>query len=193
MAIELARRGATVVGVARRQAELAVTLDECRRHAPDSTDFVADLSSRHGCEAVAAAILARLGRVDILVNNAGISIRKPAVLTTVDDVERVMAVNFFAAVYLTMAVLPGMLERRRGSVVNITSVAGYLPNPKESAYGASKATLSLWSHGLNVDLHGAGVHVGVVSPGPIATEIWDKDEFAASYKGMLYSPTAVGE
>ena len=75
VAIELARRGATVVGVARRQAELAVTLDECRRHAPDSTDFVADLSSRNGCEAAAAAILARLGRVDILVINAGISIR----------------------------------------------------------------------------------------------------------------------
>ena len=191
VAIELARRGATVVGVARRQAELRVTLDECRRHAPDSTDFVADLSSRNGCEAAAAAILARLGRVDILVNNAGISIRKPAILTTVDDVERVMAVNFFAAVYLTMAVLPGMLERRRGSVVNITSVAGYLPNPKESAYGASKAALSLWSHGLNVELHGTGVHVGVVSPGPIATEIWEKDEFAASYRGMRNSPTVV--
>jgi short-subunit dehydrogenase len=104
-----------------------------------------------------------------------------------------MAVNFFAAVYLTMAVLPGMLERRRGSVVNITSVAGYLPNPKESAYGASKAALSLWSHGLNVELHGTGVHVGVVSPGPIATEIWEKDEFAASYRGTLYSPTVVAE
>jgi hypothetical protein len=94
-------------------------------------------------------------------------------------------------VYLTMAVLPGMLERRCGSVVNITSVAGYLPNPKESAYSASKAALSLWSHGLNVDLHGTGVHVGVVSPGPIATEIWEKDEFAASYKGKLYPPEVV--
>jgi short-subunit dehydrogenase len=193
VAIELAQRGAIIAGVARRQVELALMLDECRLHAPDSIYQVADLSSRHGCEAAAAAILARLGRVDILVNNAGISIRKPAVLTTADDVERVMGVNFFAAVYLTMAVLPGMLERGRGSVVNITSVAGYLPNPKESAYGASKAALSLWSHGLYVDLYGTGVHVGVVSPGPIATEIWEKDEFAASYTGKLYPPTVVAE
>ncbi len=193
IAVELARRGATVVGVARREAELAATVQECRRYAPASIHQAADLSSRSGCEAAASGILARLGRVDILVNNAGISIRKPAVLTTVEDVERVMAVNFFAAVYLTMATLPGMLERRRGSVINITSVAGYLPNPKESAYGASKAALSLWSHGLNVDLHGTGVHVGVVSPGPIATEIWEKDEFAASYAGKLYPPAVVAE
>ncbi len=193
VAVELARRGAIVAGVARRHAELAATLDACRLHAPGSIYQAADLSSRSGCQAAASGVLARLGRVDVLVNNAGISIRKPAVLTTVEDVERVMAVNFFAAVYLTMAMLPGMLERRRGSVVNITSVAGYLPNPKESAYGASKAALSLWSHGLNVDLHGTGVHVGVVSPGPIATEIWEKDEFAASYTGKLYPPAVVAE
>jgi short-subunit dehydrogenase len=193
VAIELARRGATVAGVARRETELAATLDECRLHAPDSIYQAADLSSRSGCETAAATILARLGRVDILVNNAGISIRKPAVLTTVEDIERVMAINFFGAVYLTMAMLPGMLERRCGSVVNITSVAGYLPNPKESAYGASKAALSLWSHGLTVDLHGTGVHVGVVSPGPIATEIWEKDEFAASYTGKLYPPAVVAD
>jgi short-subunit dehydrogenase len=193
VAIELARRGATVAGVARRERELATTLEQCRRHASASLHHVADLSSRGGCQAAIATILARLGRVDVLVNNAGISIRKPAVLTTVEDVERVMAVNFFAAVYLTMAVLPGMLDRQHGSVVNITSVAGYLPNPKESAYGASKAALSLWSHGLNVDLHGTGVHVGVVSPGPIATEIWEKDEFAASYTGKLYPPALVAQ
>ena len=191
VAIELARRGATVAGVARREAELRGTVTECRRHAPASIAHVADLSSRAGCEGAAAEILDRLGRVDILVNNAGISIRKPVTLTTVEDVERVMAVNFFAPVYLTMGVLPGMLARRRGSVVNVTSVAGYLPNPKESAYGASKAALSLWSHGLNVDLHGTGVHVGVVSPGPIATEIWQHDEFVASYSGTLYPPAVV--
>ena len=193
VAIELARRGTTVAGGARRERELAAVLEECCRHAPASIHQVADLSTRSGCETAASQIFARLGRVDVLVNNAGISIRKPAVLTTVEEIERVMATNFFAAVYLTMAVLPGMLDRRCGSVVNITSVAGYLPNPKESAYGASKAALSLWSHGLNVDLHGTGVHAGVVSPGPIATEIWDKDEFAASYTGKLHSPVVVAD
>jgi short-subunit dehydrogenase len=68
-----------------------------------------------------------------------------------------MRTNFFGAAYLTHAVLPGMLARRRGWIVNVTSVAGYIPNPNESAYGATKAALSLWSHALAVDLHGTGV------------------------------------
>src|SRR5262245_50957635 len=97
VAIDLARRGVTVAGVARREGELASTVEECRRHASASIHQTADLSSRGGCEAVIETILPRIGRVDILVNNAGISIRKPAVLTTVEDVERMMAVNFFAA------------------------------------------------------------------------------------------------
>jgi short-subunit dehydrogenase len=103
-----------------------------------------------------------------------------------------MAVNFFAPVWLTMAALPGMIERGSGSVVNVTSVAGYVPNPGESAYGASKAALSRWSHGLAVDLHGTGVQVGVLSPGPIDTEIWSLDE-ELTYNGRLYPPQVVAD
>jgi short-subunit dehydrogenase len=102
-----------------------------------------------------------------------------------------MRINFLSAVQTTMAALPGMVERRRGSVVSITSVAGYIPNPNESAYGASKAALHLWSHGLGVDLHGTGVHVGVLSPGPIDTPIWALDETPSSYTGKKYAPEVV--
>src|SRR5207245_8813847 len=129
----------------------------------------------------------RFGRIDIVVNNAGISVHKNAARTTVDDVERVMAVNFFGPVYMTLAALPGMIERRSGSVVNVTSVAGYVPNPGESAYGASKAALSRWSHGLAIDLHDTGVQVGVLSPGPLDTEIWSLDE-ELTYNGRPYPP-----
>jgi short-subunit dehydrogenase len=151
-----------------------------------------DVSSRDAYEEVVRATDARFGRIDIVVNNAGISVHKNAARTSVEDVERVMAVNFFGPVFLTMAALPGMLERRSGSVVNITSVAGYVPNPGESAYGASKAALSRWSHGLAVDLHGTGVHVGVLSPGPIDTEIWSLDE-ELTYTGKLHPPSVVAE
>jgi short-subunit dehydrogenase len=115
---------------------------------------------------------------------------EPAQATTVEDVERLMATNFFGAVYLTMAALPGMLERRRGWIVNVTSVAGSIPNPNESAYGATKAALSLWSHGLAVDLHGTGVHAGALSPGPIDTDIWEMD---AVYDGRRYPPSVVAD
>jgi short-subunit dehydrogenase len=190
VAVDLARRGARVVAVARRPDRLDETVGACRSHSPESIAHAADVSSRVACEEVVRATETRFGRVDILVNNAGMSIHRNAARTSVDDIERVMAVNFFAAVYLTTAALPGMLDRRLGSVVNVTSVAGYVPNAGESAYGASKAALSRWSHGLAVDLHGTGVHVGVLSPGPIDTEIWSLDE-ELTYHGRLHPPQVV--
>jgi|SRR4051794_28416026 len=192
VATDLARRGATVAAVARRKDKLDEVVEKCRPFSAASMAVPADISSRTECERVIQEVNDRFGRVDILVNNAGISIHRNAARTTADDVESLMAVNFFGPVYLTTAALPGMLERRRGAVVNITSVAGYVPNPGESAYGAAKAALSLWTHGLAVDLTNTGVQVSVVSPGPIDTEIWSLDE-ELSYDGKLYSPQVVAD
>ena len=192
VAVDLARRGATVAAVARRKDKLDEIVEACRRYAPASMAIPADISTRAECERVNGEVEQRFGRVDILVNNAGISIHRNAARTTADDVERLMAVNFFAPMYLTTAALPHMIERRNGAVVNITSVAGYVPNPGESAYGAAKAALSLWTHGLAVDLHGTGVQLTVVSPGPIDTEIWSLDE-ELIYTGKLYPPQVVAD
>src|SRR3954471_10404415 len=192
VATDLARRGATVVAVARRKEKLDEIVDACRRSSPKSTACAADISERSECERVIRTVEDEFGRLDVLVNNAGISIHRNAARTTADDVERLMAVNFFAPVYLTTAALPGMLERRQGTVINITSVAGYVPNPGESAYGAAKAALSLWTHGLAVDLHDTGVQATVISPGPIDTEIWSLDE-ELSYSGKLYPPQVVAD
>jgi short-subunit dehydrogenase len=192
VATDLARRGATVAAVARRKDRLDEVVEQCRDFAAASMAVPADISSRAECERVIREVEDRFGRVDILVNNAGISIHRNAARTTADDVERLMAVNFFAPVYLATAALPHMLERGRGAVINITSVAGYVPNPGESAYGAAKAALSLWTHGLAVDLHDTGVQATVVSPGPIDTEIWSLDE-ELSYAGKLYPPQVVAD
>jgi short-subunit dehydrogenase len=190
-AVALAERGGTVVAVARRAAELDDTIAACRPHAPASIAVVADLADGDAGERIVAAAEQGPGPVDIVVNNAGVSLHRSALDTPPQDVERVLQVNFLSAVRVTMAALPGMVERRRGSIVNVTSVAGYLPNPKESAYGASKAALHLWSHGLGVDLAGTGVHVGVLSPGPIDTPIWDFDETPSSYQGKKHPPEVV--
>jgi short-subunit dehydrogenase len=189
-AVALARAGATVVGVARRAEKLEATIDECRRHAPGSIAVAGDVSSRDLGAQVVREATDRFGRVDILVNNAGISPGEDPVHRMVEDAETIMAVNFFGPVYLTAAALPGMIERRVGSIVNVTSVSGYIPAPGEPAYGASKAALSRWSHGLAVDLHATGLHIGVLSPGPIDTEIWDH-EGVAGYGGKLYGPDVV--
>jgi short-subunit dehydrogenase len=192
VARDLARRGARVVAVGRRTELLAAIVEDCRDSSPESMAFPADVSSRDACEEIIGAADARYGRVDILVNNAGISVHKNATRTSVEEIDRLMAVNFSAPVHLTLAALPGMLARRDGSIVNVTSVSGYVPNSGEAAYGASKAALSRWSHGLAVDLAGTGVHVGVLSPGPIDTEIWSLDE-ELSYTGKLYPPQVVAD
>ncbi|MDX6232268.1 MAG: hypothetical protein QOH68_1252 [Nocardioidaceae bacterium] len=191
-AVELARRGATVVVAARRAKELEATADACRAHTAGSFAVTADLGEVEECERLVATVEDKLGGVDILVNNAGISLHRHALATSAADVERVMQVNFLSAVRTTMAALPGMVDRHRGSIINVTSVAGAIPNPKESAYGASKAALQLWSHGLAVDLDGTGVHVGVLSPGPIDTPIWAMDEEVA-YTGPKFPPQVVAD
>lgn len=185
----LARRGATVVAVARRKDRLDEVVETCRRFAPDSTARPGDVRDRSFADDVVRDTQDRFGRVDIVVNNAGISPGEDVTTRAVDDAEHIMAVNFFGALYFAGSVLPGMLERRRGSIVNVTSVSGAVPTPGEPAYGASKAALSRWSHGLAVELHGTGVHVGVLSPGPIDTEIWSHT--GTPYDGKLYPPEVV--
>jgi short-subunit dehydrogenase len=150
-----------------------------------------DVAQRSFADELVDDALGRFGRVDILVNNAGISPPEDPVRHASSDAEAIMAVNFFAPIRLAGALLPGMVERGRGSIVNVTSVSGYVPAPGEPAYGASKAALSRWSHGLAIDLHGTGVHVGVLSPGPIDTEIWAHT--GHDYNGKLYPASRVAD
>jgi short-subunit dehydrogenase len=86
----------------------------------------------------------------------------------------VMAVNFHAPVRLTLALLPGMLQRGAGTVVNVSSLGGRLSIPREAAYCASKFALCGWSEALSLDLAGTGVTVRLILPGAVDTEIWDR-------------------
>jgi short-subunit dehydrogenase len=190
VSIELARRGAVVVAVARRKDKLEATVQACQRWSPRSVALPADVADRDTCRRVIAEAASHGDQpVEILVNNAGISPAEEPLVHPVDDLERVLGVNFLTPVYLTEAVLPHMVAVGRGSIINVTSVSGYLPNPGEPAYGATKAALSRWSHGMAIELAGTGVHVGVLSPGPIDTEIWT--DTGTEYGGKLYSPEVV--
>lgn len=191
VALDLAGRGATVVACARRADLLEEVAASCRGTAPDSEGAVLDVADRAAVEALVARVLNRHDRVDMLVNNAGISMRVHATRLTVEDVERVMAVNFMGAVYATLAVLPSMLERRDGRIVNVASVAGRIPSPRESAYTASKHALVGFTDALAADLDGTGVRLHLVIPGPIATQIWETTAEPTAYKGKLYPPEAV--
>ena len=117
--------------------------------------------------------------------------RVHATRLTPEQVERVVRIDFMGAVWPTLALLPSMIERRSGHIVNVSSVAGRLPSAREAAYTAAKHALNGWSDVLAVDLRGTGVQVHIVNPGPIKTEIWDKLEEPAAYTGKLYPPERI--
>jgi short-subunit dehydrogenase len=188
-AVELARRGVRVVAVARRSERLAETVAASVSAGGQAVAVSADVTDPDSVPRVVEAAEASFGPVDLLVNNAGISIHKTAIDTGIDEAIGLFEIHVFAPMRFTAAVLPGMLSRHRGAIVNVTSVSAYVPAPKEAAYGAAKAALSRWSHGLAVELAGTGVHVSVVSPGPIETEIWEHvDRY---YKGRLFPASVV--
>jgi uncharacterized protein len=183
-----AERGATVVAVARRREQLDRLASECRAFSLRSDCFVGDLGQREFAESVVEETVRRFGRIDILVNNAGMPMHKHIFHTTPDDAERVLRVNYLSCVWTTLAVLPQMLRQGGGTVVNVSSFAARVVPPREGLYAASKAAMNAFSEGLWNDLKGSNIHVALVYPGPIDTEIWSKREEPSGYRGRKYPP-----
>jgi short-subunit dehydrogenase len=170
----LAGAGHTVGIVGRRADRLHAVLEDCLIAAPESRAWVADLGDLALAEAVADEAEQALGPIDVLINNAAIPKRLPVTEMTPEVVEEVMRVNFFSPVSMTLRLLPHMLARRAGTIVNVASMGGRLGIAQEAAYCASKFALTGWSEAMAIDLHGTGVAVRLVQPGPIATDIWDR-------------------
>jgi short-subunit dehydrogenase len=189
LAPQLAVRGATVGIVARRADRLEEVLAACREHSPDSAMWSADLSDLDAATRVADEARERFGHVDVLVNNAAIGKRKLVQTLTDDDLDATMRTNFTSPVRMAMTLLPHMLERGSGLIVNVSSMGGRLGIAHEAAYCASKFAVAGWSEAARLDLDGTGVRVKLVLPGPIATEIWDVQpgELPGMYDGPFVS------
>jgi short-subunit dehydrogenase len=188
----LAERGATVGIVARRPDRLAEVLERCQAHAPASRMYVCDLGDTDAAEALVRHTWDDMGGLDVLVNNAAIPKRRAVQVLTLDEVRETMAVNFEAPVRMTLALLPKMLERNHGMVVNVSSFGGRAGIVKEAAYCASKFALCGWSEAMAMDLFHTGVDVRLILPGAIATEIWDQPgNDDPAYDGPLEPPETV--
>jgi short-subunit dehydrogenase len=188
LAPQLAERGATVGIVARRADRLEAVLARCRAHVPESRMWAADLGDLERAERVALDAWDAFGELDCLVNNAAIPKRVPVPRLTNELVDETMRINFTSPVRMTLALLPRMLERGSGLVVNVSSMGGRLGIAHEAAYCASKFALCGWSESMAIDLHGSGVGVKLVLPGPIKTEIWDlPGNDPALYEGPFIS------
>jgi NADP-dependent 3-hydroxy acid dehydrogenase YdfG len=190
-ALELARSGANLALAARSAAALEQVAAEVRAMGREALVVPTDVTRREQVEAAAAATLARWGRVDILVANAGQYIRAPAAAWTIDKFEQSLAVNFYGSLYAVLAVLPGMLSRRRGHIVLVTSMDAKTPLPPDAPYVAAKCALSGVGDVLRQELHGSGVRVTVVYPGRVATPMLDN--LNVPWVSAKIPPEAVGQ
>lgn len=186
LARRLAARGATVGIVARRRERLEQVLADCRRRAPGSRLWVADLGDLERAERVVAEAWEALGPLDALVNNAAIPNRTHISKMTPEALEEVMRINFTSPVRMGMAALRRMLARGSGVIANVSSLGGRLGIDCEAAYCAAKFALCGWSESMAIDLMDSPVKVKLIIPGPIDTEIWHKEgQEPAAYDGPL--------
>lgn len=171
-ALELARRGAHVVLAARRAELLETVAGECRKLGVRAQIVVTDVRDRDACRNLIAAA----GDVDILVNNAGFAIYDSSEEARIGEMRDMMDTNFFGTVHCTQAVLPAMLARRRGSIVNVGSITGIMGFARMGAYCASKFAIAGWTEALRDEVIGKGVSVALVCPATTDTEFFMKAE-----------------
>jgi short-subunit dehydrogenase len=173
LAERLAVRGVDVAIVARRAERLDTVLDRCHAAgAPGSRSWAVDLGDLDAATRLAEEVWTDFGPLDVIVHNAGIPKRRHVTELTPEEVDEVLRVNFRSPVDMTLALLPHLLERGRGSVVFVSSLAGRLGVPREAAYAASKFALCGWAESMHIDLDGTDLEVRLVLPGAIDTEIW---------------------
>lgn len=170
LAVELARGGAFVGLAARRGDRLEQVLGDVRHVGGDGCWWTLDLADLDSVAPFAERAWAEMGPIDVLVNNAGAPRRRSMKRLTPDELDETMAVNFTGSARLTLALLPYMLERDSGAIVNVSSMGTQSMAFRTGAYGAAKAALNLFTEALFLDLAGTGVRAHLFTPGTTATE-----------------------
>lgn len=170
LAVELARGGAFVGLAARRGDRLEQVLGDVRDVGGDGCWWTLDLADLDRVAPFAERAWDEMGPIDVLVNNAGAPRRRSMKRLTPEELDETMAVNFTGSARLTMALLPYMLERDSGAIVNVSSMGTQSMAFRTGAYGAAKAALNLFTEGLYFDLAGTGVQAHLFTPGATATE-----------------------
>lgn len=165
--------------------------------APDISSFnlvELDVRQPHTIEAVVSRLIKEHGRIDILINNAGVGITGPLEETPVDEAKKSFDTNFFGPLEMIRFVLPHMRQRRRGFIVNITSIAGFMGLPFRGYYSAGKGALALAMESLRLETKGFNIRIANLAPGDFATNIAagryhseavENSDYAESYKRSL--------
>jgi short-subunit dehydrogenase len=177
---ELARRGHPVLAVARRRERLETLARQAAEHGGRIEGLTADLTTEQGLTSVVVRI-EELGEIELLINNAGIANAGDFIGASLDHEIAAIRLNVEAVVRLAHAVVPGMVQRGRGGVINLASVVAFQPFPHFAVYAASKSFVLSFTEALAEEVKGTGVRVLALCPGSVTTEI---DLFAHN-EGLL--------
>ena len=161
----LAKRGANLALAARSKTGLQEVATNLNRYRSRVEIVTADLSKSTECEGLVDEVMQKLGKIDILINNAGLETEGAYVELSWASVQKTIEVNLVAPMALTHLVLPEMLERKRGHIVNIASIAAKSGAPFAAVYSGTKAGLAEWTRALRLELANSGVHFSTIFPG----------------------------
>lgn len=173
MALALAAEGVELALLGRSSQNLQQVAEETQQINPDlkTKTYVADVSDYTQVREQVKAILADFGGVDILINNAGVFLAAGILEVDVAEWENVFKTNMFGSFYMIKEIIPGMMERKSGDIINIASTAGLKGSAKLNAYGASKAALINFSEGLMQEARKSNIRVTTVNPSTITTDM----------------------
>lgn len=169
---QLAARAVSLVLVARRRARLEELRDELTRRNPDLNVHIreTDLSDERAVIDLFGWLENEKISIDLLINNAGLGDKGSLATSELPRIKEMLAVNVTALTLLTRLFLPGMIARKRGAILNVSSIAGFLPIAGFAVYAATKAYVTSFSEAMRAELRGTGVTVTALCPGPVHTE-----------------------
>ena len=171
LAYTFAKHKVKLILSARRADELERVKSACGLSDADILVLPMDVAVHEGFDTVAKKVIDHFGQIDILVNNAGLSHWSKIKDTSMDVIKTILNVNFFGAAGLTKAVLPFMLQKKKGNIVVISSILGHIVTPKQGAYNASKHALMGFFDTLRAETSGDGIKILLVCPGFVRTNV----------------------
>ena len=188
--LHLAEKGYMVVGTSRSLDRLAGLFEDAKERGLRVWGVEMDVNSDESVESVMPGLIEQFGGIHALVNNAGFGVWGPVESLSMDELKLQFEANFFGAVRMVHATLPGMLERGSGRIVNISSVLGRIGTPFNGAYVSSKYALEGLSESLRAEVEPFGVWVSLVEPGLFETN-FQKNQLRAARSGdptLVYAP-----
>jgi short-subunit dehydrogenase len=189
----LANQGARVVLLARTEEPLR----EAAQQIKQAYIYTMDVTNVNEVNTTIEQIISDVGAIDVFINNAGFGQFETFQQTSIAQFRAMMDVNYFGVIHCTHAILPHMLERGQGHIINVASMAGKAASAKASGYAASKHAILGLTQSLRHEMRGTGITISAVNPGPVMTPFLDKADPSGGYArklgSMLLQPEQVAE